>query len=105
MKVELSKLKPAALPSTWCELDAIVLEDNGDVLVIRTPDDNLEELLEVARAVDSVLAKTGIRYLIVPYSVELLWIHTREGWIERLRRKIAVFASRIIDIVWRALTW
>ena len=105
MRVELSKLKPAVIPSTWCALDAIVLEDNAGILVIRTPDDDSDKLLEVARAVDSVLAETGISYLVVPYSVELLWIHTREGGIEKLRRKVAVIGQKIIDIIWRALLW
>jgi len=105
MKVELSKLKPAVLSSTWCELDAIVLEDDKGVLVIRTPDDNMEKLLEAARAVDSVLADAGIRYLVVPYSVEFLSICMPEGGIKRFRRKIAAFTSRIIDILYRIWLW
>ena len=101
MEIDISKLKPAVIPVSWDALSAVVLKDEKEVLIVRTPSDDREELADVAAALDEVLPD-GTPYLAVPYSVELLTFKVREGWFRRMWRKMAVICRGIIDSIRRA---
>jgi len=100
-EVRLSDLKSALVPVLWDKLSAVVLKNNSNVLVIRTPSDDVDELEQVALALQDVLDDT--RYLVIPYSVEVLTLRIPERKVRKFGRKIAVVLSQIIDIIKR--TW